>query len=572
MQQYQPLYLKYRPQKLSELVGQEVVKRTLLNAITHNKIVHAYLFCGPKGTGKTSTARILAKSLNCEKGITADPCGKCISCTSVTNGNSLDVIEIDAASRRKVEDVEDLINRVNLGTFGSRYKIYIIDEVHMLTDHAFNALLKTLEEPPNNVIFILATTEEYKVIPTVISRCQKLDFKPVSSSELIERIKDISKSEKINFEENVIDFISKRANGCLRDAISFLDQISVLQQENKPINSKEVFELFGTVDRVSLFSLAEAVLNYDRKRAIDLAENFIKSGKDISELFKCLGELFLDLAKAKLDPTFKKSLSSELGNDLNILNKINHGHLIKIIDRLNESQFRLRFALSQELQFLAEIITIMDEDFLVSLSEIKERIEKLEKKPGTEKNNRPAQMSQNEQVVQSVNPIQEKSSLKTDSCSEDVSKELPAKEEPEIGLDSLWNKIVNLVESNPTKTLLTQSESHLISVDNDLIEVGISKDMFLPRLKDDTKRKEIILKAAKSATGRDFKFIRFAVVPGKKSVILPSVTQENGQTALHSGESIIPVSKILNSAPESTDELSKTLTDLLGAKEIKLAD
>ena len=156
MQQYQPLYLKYRPQKLSELVGQEVVKRTLLNAITHNKIVHAYLFCGPKGTGKTSTARILAKSLNCEKGITADPCGKCVSCTSVTNGNSLDVTEIDAASRRKVEDVEDLINRVNLGTYGSRYKIYIVDEVHMLTDHAFNALLKTLEEPPNNVIFILA--------------------------------------------------------------------------------------------------------------------------------------------------------------------------------------------------------------------------------------------------------------------------------------------------------------------------------------------------------------------------------------------------------------------------------
>ncbi len=551
MQQYQPLYLKYRPQKLSELVGQEVVKRTLLNAITHNKIVHAYLFCGPKGTGKTSTARILAKSLNCEKGITADPCGKCVSCTSVTNGNSLDVIEIDAASRRKVEDVEDLINRVNLGTFGSRYKIYIIDEVHMLTDHAFNALLKTLEEPPNNVIFILATTEEYKVIPTVISRCQKLDFKPVSNSELIERVKNISKSEKISIEESVIDFISKRANGCLRDAISFLDQISVLQQENKPIDSKEVFELFGTVDRTSLFSLAEAVLNYDRKKAIDLAENFIKSGKDISELFKCLGELFLDLTKAKLDPVFKKSLSQEIGCDLNILNKVNHGHLIKIIDRLNESQSKLRFALSQELQFLVEIITIMDEDFLVSLSELKERIEKLEKKSG------------NEQTVQPVISIKEKESPKTDSYSEDVDKEPLAKKEPEIGLDSLWNKIVNLVESNPTKTLLTQSESHLISVDNDFLEIGISKNMFLPRLKDDTKRKEIILKAAKSATGRDFKLIKFAVVPGKKSVIPP---------ASNSDESVIPASKILNNTPESTDELSKTLTDLLGAKEIKLAD
>ena len=169
MKQYHPLYLKYRPQKLSELIGQGVVTRTLTNAIFYNKIVHAYLFCGPRGTGKTSCARILAKSLNCESGITVEPCGKCVSCQSITEGNSLDVIEIDAASHRKVEDAEDLISRVSLGTYGSRFKVYIIDEVHMLTDHAFNALLKTIEEPPPNVIFILATTEEYKVILTIIS-------------------------------------------------------------------------------------------------------------------------------------------------------------------------------------------------------------------------------------------------------------------------------------------------------------------------------------------------------------------------------------------------------------------
>ena len=560
MQQYQPLYLKYRPQKLSELVGQEVVKKTLLNAINYNKIVHAYLFCGPKGTGKTSTARILAKSLNCEKGITHDPCGKCVSCTSIVNGNSLDVIEIDAASRRKVEDVEDLINRVNLGTFGSRYKIYIIDEVHMLTDHAFNALLKTLEEPPNNVIFILATTEEYKVIPTVISRCQKHDFKPVSGSELIGRVKDISKTEKINIDDNVIDFISKRANGCLRDAISFLDQISVLQEDNKPIDSKEVFELFGTVDRASLFSLAEAVLSFDRKKAIDLTEDFIKSGKDISELFKCLGELFLDLAKAKLDSVFKKSLSVELKNDLNILNKINHGHLVKIIDRFNESQSRLRFALSQELQFLAEIITIMDEDFLISLSELKERIENLELKKEATKEN---------VVIQPVDPPKEDVSVKENI--ENIEEVLLEKEE-EPGLNSLWNKIVSLVDSNPTKTLLAQSESHLISAENDLLEVGISKDMFLPRLRDDAKRKEIILKAAKAATGKDFKVIKFAVVPGKKPVALTSIVQGNGQSSSNNGESPTPGSKQLKNTSENKDEISKTLSDLLGGKEIKLAD
>ena len=219
MKQYQPLYLKYRPQTLSELVGQEVVSKTLTNAINYNKIVHAYLLCGPRGTGKTSTARILAKSLNCEKGITTEPCGKCVSCESIVNGSSLDVIEIDAASHRKVEDAEDLINRVNLATYGSRFKIYIIDEVHMLTDHAFNALLKTLEEPPQNVIFILATTEEYKVIPTIISRCQKLDFKPVTQKDLELRIEYISKNEKINIDKSIISFVSKRSTGCLTDPV-----------------------------------------------------------------------------------------------------------------------------------------------------------------------------------------------------------------------------------------------------------------------------------------------------------------------------------------------------------------
>ena len=238
MKQYQPLYLKYRPQKLSELIGQEVVTKTLTNAILYNKIVHAYLFCGPRGTGKTSTARILAKSLNCQSGITTTPCEKCESCQSIIRGNSLDVIEIDAASHRKVEDAEDLINRVSLGTYGSRFKIYIIDEVHMLTDHAFNALLKTLEEPPPNVIFILATTEEYKIIPTIISRCQKLDFKPVFQKDLEEKINDIANHEKIKIDQTILRFISKRSHGCLRDAVSLLDQISVLQVEDKPIDSK----------------------------------------------------------------------------------------------------------------------------------------------------------------------------------------------------------------------------------------------------------------------------------------------------------------------------------------------
>ncbi len=551
MKQYQPLYLKYRPQKLSELVGQEMVTKTLSNAIAYNKIVHAYLFCGPRGTGKTSTARILAKSLNCESGITVEPCGKCVNCQGITNGNSLDVIEIDAASHRKVEDAEDLINRVSLGTYGSRFKIYIIDEVHMLTDHAFNALLKTLEEPPKNVIFILATTEEYKVIPTIISRCQKLDFKPVPKEQLEKRIRDISKEEKINIDENIINFIAKRSSGCLRDAVSLLDQIGVLQVENKQISSNEVFELFGTVSRTSLFKLFESILLFDRRKSINLAEDLIKSGKDISELFKDLLELIIDLAKAKIDPEYKNKLKIELSNDLTVLDKVNHGHLLKIIDRLHDTQSKLRFALSQELQFMADVMSMLDEDFTISLKELKEKIERYE----TQGIKQEVKKQRNEQVE---SPKQEEQTLHVIARKDEIltkqSDAVKYSSEPSCNdnsdLDTLWQRAVSLIESNPTKTLLRQSESYLLQLKDDFVEVGLSKDMFLPRLDQDSKKKEMILKALESVSGLSPQLIRFKVAPRKANTVLFVEDSKKGHT------------------PRSSDDFTNAMTELFGAKQV----
>ena len=544
MKQYQPLYLKYRPQKLSELAGQEVVTKTLSNAISYNKIVHAYLFCGPRGTGKTSTARILAKSLNCCRDTaccvpTIEPCGQCVSCQGITNGNSLDVIEIDAASHRKVEDAEDLINRVSLGTYGSRFKIYIIDEVHMLTDHAFNALLKTLEEPPKNVIFILATTEEYKVIPTIISRCQKLDFKPIVQEELEKRVREIALKEKINVDETIIKFIAKRSNGCLRDAISLLDQISVLQTENKSISPDEVFELFGTVNRTSLFKLMESVLSFNRKMSVDLAEDLIKSGKDISELFKDLLELIIDLAKAKIDSEYRNKLKLELSSDLMILDKVSQIHLLKIIDRLHDTQSKLRFALSQELQFMADIMSMLDEDFLVSMAKLKERIEKLEKGKHEE---------QTPHIITRKDEILTKQSQEPEDTNGATDKNLPS------DLDVLWQQIVTLIESNPTKTLLTQSESYLLQLTEELVEVGLSKDMFLPRLDQDAKKKEMILKAVKLTSRLDTKLIKFKVVP-KQIKSRQQITSHRSQTTNHE--------------PRSTDDFTNAVSELLGARQIE---
>lgn len=571
MKQYQPLYLKYRPQALSELVGQDVVTKTLSNAITYNKIVHAYLFCGPRGTGKTSTARILAKSLNCESGITLQPCGKCVGCQGITNGNSLDVIEIDAASHRKVEDAEDLINRVNLGTYGSRFKIYIIDEVHMLTDHAFNALLKTIEEPPKNVIFILATTEEHKVIPTIVSRCQKLDFKLVSRELLESRVKEIANKEKVNIDASIINFIAKRSNGCLRDAVSLLDQISVLQVEDKPIPAKEVFELFGTVDKSSLFKLMESVLAFDRRNAVDTAELLIKSGKDISELFKSLLELVIDLAKSKIDSNYRKKLEAELSLSLNILDEITQEHLLKIIYRLQDSQSKLRLAISQELQFMADIMGMLDEDFLVSLKELKEKIEKLEKgelKEIKKEVQTPKQeIKPIKQVTQAITPVEQKKETLVNKEESFVGNSSADALQSSSELDVLWSGAVSIIESNPTKTLLTQSESYLLQLNGDVVEVGLSKDTFLPRLEQDTKKKEMILKALQTISGLSPKTIKFKVVPRVKKSESLSVNQ---MVEIDSESKTTPQQTYKSSVtPRSSDDFTNAMNDLLGAKQVE---
>ena len=561
MKQHQPLYLKYRPQKLDEVIGQDVVTKTLTNAISYNKIVHAYLFCGPRGTGKTSSARILAKSLNCESGVTITPCGKCNSCESITRGNSLDVIEIDAASHRKVEDAEDLINRVSLGTYGSRYKIYIIDEVHMLTDHAFNALLKTIEEPPKNVIFILATTEEYKVIPTIISRCQKLDFKTVSQGGIENRISNIANIEKININKSIISFISKRANGCLRDAVSLLDQISVLQTDNNEINPEEVFELFGTIDRNSLLKLAEAVLNFDIKQSIDLAEELVKSGKDISELFKSFVELMIDLGKAKLSNNYKETLSQELSSDLKVLDFININHLLKIVTHFQDSQAKLRFAISQELQFVVDIMSIADKDFLISLSDLQARIEKLEK---GEQLNTKAEKIETKKEDDAEKNIITAEIPKSETC---YTPQTTQTHSLNTDLDSIWKQIIGLIESNPTKTLLNQSGSYVISLTEDLIEIGITKDTFLPRLEKDAKKKEMIIQAIKAACNKEPKDIRFRVMPRQKEelTIQTNDTLTDSEIQFNPPPHPNPIIKEQSSSLDD-DDFTRAVKDLLGAK------
>ena len=230
---YLPLFRKYRPQSFKDVIGQEFTVRALENAIKLNKIANAYLFCGPRGTGKTSSARIFAKSLNCIEGPTVNPCQKCQSCLDVTNASGLDVIEIDAATNRGIDDAKELINKVQYAPMNGKYKIFIIDEVHMLSKEAFNALLKTFEEPPKNVIFILATTEPHKVIETIVSRCQRFDFRRITIDDIVKRLREISDIEKINIDDEALYTIAKNVSGGMRDSLALLDQASILGIENK---------------------------------------------------------------------------------------------------------------------------------------------------------------------------------------------------------------------------------------------------------------------------------------------------------------------------------------------------
>ena len=298
---YKALYRAYRPQTFEEVAGQKHIVKTLKNALLTNKIAHAYLFCGPRGTGKTTMAKLFAKALNCQEGV-GHICNKCSDCVEITAGSHPDVIEIDAASNNGVEQVRDLISKVNYLPIEGKYKVYIIDEVHMMTDSAFNALLKTIEEPPSHVIFILATTEPHNILPTILSRCQRYDFTKVSDADIEERILTILEHENIEFDQEAVRAIIALADGGVRDALSILDQ--VLAYSGNRLNVEDVYALFGLASKEDKLGLIDFIINGDVSRALARINAFAEGGVDLKRLTTELLEILKDAllyAKTKSD-------------------------------------------------------------------------------------------------------------------------------------------------------------------------------------------------------------------------------------------------------------------------------
>lgn len=340
---YVALYRRWRPQDFDALVGQQAVKTALSNALTSGRIAHAYLFSGPRGTGKTSTARILAKALNCESGPTPHPCGHCLNCERITAGTSMDVFEIDAASNRGIEEIKSLREQLAFAPVNGRYKIYIIDEVHMLTTEAFNALLKTLEEPPAHVIFILATTDPHRIPATIHSRCQRFDFRRVTVDEIAEHLALVAEKSGINADEEALRLIAIQAEGGMRDALSLLDQCGVMA---KQVTVQTVREVLGIVGREALRELVLGIGRQDVPQVLEQLNNLLQQGKDVKQILTELTEYLRALLLYQAAPSYQEAYLTDTAEELaKCVPLFSRDRIMAAQQRLHEAVGELRWTM-----------------------------------------------------------------------------------------------------------------------------------------------------------------------------------------------------------------------------------
>lgn len=374
---YQVLAQKYRPQSFEEVVGQEAVTRTLRNSIVQGRVANAYIFCGPRGVGKTSVARLLSKMLNCEAAAEKRPCNECSSCREISGGASMDVLEIDGASNRGIDEIRTLRENVKFSPSRGRYRIYIIDEVHMLTTEAFNALLKTLEEPPAHVKFIFATTESHKVLPTIMSRCQRFDFTRISPRLICESMTHIAGKEKVEIDEKAALLIARSADGSLRDALVIMDQM--VSFSGKKISAQSVIELLGMVQKEKIFDTAEAVIKADASKTALLVDELIGGGKDPVFIANMLIGHFRDIMilKAAGTPTNDMAFS---GDELEKLKRqagdLSLEEILYILQNLSHSLSLMKAAAFTRAPLEITLMRLALRKQAVSLPEILARMEK----------------------------------------------------------------------------------------------------------------------------------------------------------------------------------------------------
>jgi DNA polymerase III subunit gamma/tau len=378
---YQVFARKYRPQIFDDVLGQDHVVQTLKNAIQQRRLAHAYLFVGPRGTGKTSTARILAKALNCVHGPTPTPCGVCDSCREIALGISLDVLEIDGASNNSVDQVRELRDNVRFAPVRGRYKVYIIDEVHMLTQQAFNALLKTLEEPPQHVIFVFATTEPHKVLPTILSRCQRFDLHRIPPRVIAQHLNFIATQEAVTLSAAASNAISAAADGGLRDAESMLDQLVAFCGTS--IDEQQVLEVFGLTAEQVVLDLSEAIINRESTKALHLIQAQQEAGKDLSKLLSDLLNFLRSLLIAQVDAGSLQDEQSEKAKAVttSLKAKLSTAQLLRLMEILSEVEPTLKWATNKKLHLELAVIRAVQSLAEVGFDQVLDALEELRQGP-----------------------------------------------------------------------------------------------------------------------------------------------------------------------------------------------
>lgn len=514
---YVPLYRKYRPQTLETLVGQEHVKKTLTSAIELGKISHAYLFTGPRGTGKTSTARILAKSLNCVNGPTTKPCGECASCKDITNSIPIDVIEIDAASNRKVEDTQAILEKIQYVPVNGKFKIYIIDEVHMLTNHAFNALLKTLEEPPENVVFILATTEVHKVLDTIKSRCQRYDFRRITTDDIVKHLRYISDKENIKITDDALFAIAKNSAGGMRDSISLLDQLSILGS-TKEVTVEDVNSILGRISFDTLMSLSNKIISSSASGAIEILNDIYNSGNEPLQILTNLSEYFKNLL-------IVKTCSEDLLVELTGLNEpqikelksqkdsLETQQIVFLIERISYYIKEVKLATNQHLWLEVGMIDLANMTENSTLLDLQNRLRALEAGGGVAYS-APAPVAP--QVVTKPAPIQppapepmsvsqpkveQRVQSKPEASSQDLFTPPPVSKKADGNdINSLWQLLLMNIKSPSTTALLKLATPLQISPDG--VVLTFKNDRLVAQLSD-TNKKQLIVDAANTMFNKD---------------------------------------------------------------------
>lgn len=353
---YRALYRVWRPQTFHDIVGQEHITRTLQNAIKEQRFSHAYLFNGPRGTGKTSAAKVMAKAINCEQGPAAEPCNECAACRGITEGSVVDVMEIDAASNRRIEEIRDIRDKVKYAPTQVRYKVYIIDEVHMLTTEAFNALLKTLEEPPAHVIFILATTDPHKLPATIISRCQRFDFRRIGSGAIVKRMREAVEAEHVQISDQALTFIARMAEGGMRDALSLLDQ--ALSFGGDQIDLEDVIAITGAASHGLLSETVTAIQDGATATALDIVRRLVQEGKSPEQFLDDLLFYFRDLLLYKTAPALEEIqdriiLEPEFAK---LADSLARPRIFSVIEQLNRAKSELKWA--SQPRIMLELILI----------------------------------------------------------------------------------------------------------------------------------------------------------------------------------------------------------------------